>query len=128
MKVLVTERGDRPATFTKARHIAPEAAKYLADLFEKETFADSVLVVIDWTGDMSWNGEGAMPEEIRTPTMQIITEKWYNDISRRLRVDYVLDLEDLFGQDNATKDDLHEIVGNMEAKVREEEQKRGITE
>ena len=128
MKTLVTERGDRPATLTKARTIAPQAAKYLADLFAEETFADSVVIVIDWIGDMTWDEPTPMPAELKLPVMAVVTEKRYPQLdNKQLRVNYVLDLEDFFGQDNATKDDLHTIVQLTEQVVREEEQKKGIT-
>lgn len=128
MKVLVTERGNRPPTLTKARTIAPQAAKYLADLFEAKEFADSVVIVIDWIGDMTWDEPTPMPEELKLPVMVVVTEKRYPQLlNKQLRVNYVLDLEDFFGQDNATKDDLHTVVELTEQVVREEEQKKGIT-
>jgi hypothetical protein len=128
MKTLVTERGERPRMQTKARVIAPQAAKYLADVFEPKTFADSVVIVVDWVGDMTWDEPTPMPEELKLPVMVVITEKRYPQFgNRQLRVNYVLDLEDFFGQDNATKDDLHLLAQLMEEKVREEEQKKGIS-
>ncbi len=127
MKVLVTERGERPDLATKARVVAPQASKYLADLFFGETFADSATIVIDWLGDMAWNGDGPMPDELRQPVMLVYCEKRYPQYGNRLlRVEYVLDLEDFFGQDNATKDDLHEVVKNLEQKVHAEEQSKGL--
>lgn len=127
MKVLVTERGETDAIITKSRVVAPKAVEYLSKLFEAETFADSAVIVIDWLGDMTWNGEGDMPQELRTPAMVVFTEKWYHDINSRLKVDLVLDLEEFFGADNASKDDLHEVVQILHDRVREEEAKRGIT-
>lgn len=126
MKVLATERGETDAIITKSRVVAPKAVEYLSKLFHEETFADTAVIVIDWLGDMMWDGEGDMPQELRTPAMVVVAEKWYPDIKRRLRVDIVLDLEEFFGADNATKDDLHEVVQVLRDKVREEEAKRGI--
>lgn len=127
MRVFATERGERPDLATKARVVAPQAVKYLADLLADKTFADTATIVIDWLGDMSWNGEGDMPAELRTPAVLVACEKRYPQYGNRLlTVDYVLDLEDFFGADNATKDDLHEIVENLEARAREEEQKKGL--
>lgn len=126
MKVIAVERGDRPPVMTKARRIAPQAVKYLASLLEDHVFADAASIVIDWRGDMAWNGDGDMPEDLRTPAMVVVAEKRYPQINQRLEVDYVLDLEDFFGADNATKDDLHVIVENMRLRVLEEEQRRGI--
>lgn len=125
MKVLAIERGARPSMQTKARVVAPQAVQYLSSLMEDEVFADSVVIVVDWSGTLSWNGDGEMPAELRTPALLVVCEKLYPG-KGRLTVEYVLDLEDFFGQDNATKDDLHEIVENLRLKVREEEQKKGI--
>lgn len=127
MKVIVSEHGNRPSVMTKARVLAPQASKYLADQFAEKEFADSVVIVIDWEGDLFWQGEDNMPEELKTPIMAVICEKRYPMLGNKLlTVDYKLELEDFFGHDNATKDDLHEVVENMESKVRAEEAKRGI--
>jgi hypothetical protein len=125
MKVLVTEHGPRPSVMTKARVLAPQAAKHLADLFAEEEFADSVVIVVDWVGDLFWQGEGPMPEELKTPVMAVITEKRYPMFNNALlTVDYKLELEDFFGRDNATKDDLHEVVENMRSTAREQVERR----
>lgn len=125
MKVLATEHGQRPPVLTKARRIAPEAARYLASIFEDEVFADSAIIMIDWSGDRFWQGQEPMPADLKTPVMAVIVEKRYPMYNNALlTVDYKLELEDFFGHDNATKEDLHEIVENLKAKVREEENRR----
>lgn len=118
MRVSAVERGDRPATLTKARQIAPVAAKYIAKLLEEQDFATSAVVVLDWSGDWGWTEPVPMPEEWKVPIMYVAAEKWYPSINKWLTVDYRLELEDFFGKDNATKDDLHEIVENLEEKIR----------
>lgn len=124
MNVLSVERGERPATMTKARIIAPQAVKYLSSLLEDEVFADKVAIVVDWRGDMAWSQEGEMPADMRQPCVLIETYKWYPQHNAGLRVDLRLDIEDFFGADNATKDDLHEVVEALRTKVREEENRR----
>src|SRR5574339_755666 len=125
MNVIVTESGGRPSVMTKARVIAPQAAKYLADLFGEETFADNAAIVVDWEGDLFWKGEGPMPEELKTPVMLIeVTKRYPMYNNALLTLDYRLELEDFFGQDNATKDDLHEIVESFKTKLLEQENRR----
>lgn len=125
MNVIVTESGKRPSVMTRARVLAPQAAKYLADLFGEETFADNAAIVVDWEGDLFWNGEGRMPEELKTPVMLVeVTKRYPMYNNALLTLDYRLELEDFFGQDNATKDDLHEIVEGFKTKLREQENRR----
>lgn len=124
MKVIVAERGSRPSALTKARIIAPQAVIFLGKQLEDKAFADIANVVIDWDGDLAWNGPEPMPEDMRQPVVIVEVHKYYPQINRWLRVDYKLDLEDFFGQDNATSDDLFEVIENLERKVREEEAKR----
>ena len=124
MKVIVAERGDRPVTLTKARQIAPQAVIFLGKQFEDRTFADIANIVIDWEGDLAWNGPEPMPEDMRVPVLIVEVHKYFPQINRWLRVDYKLDLEDFFGRDEARSDDLFEVIENLEAKVREEEGKR----
>ncbi len=127
MKAIVVERGDRPDLQTKSRVIAPQAAKYLADKFESMTFADSASIVLDWVGDLNWSGDGAMPVELLLPVMMVVCEKKYPAYGgRTLRVDYVLEMEDFFGHDNATKDDLDEIINNLEQRIHQEEKLKGL--
>ncbi len=121
MKVIAVEKGERPALMTKARTIAPQAVKYISSLLEDEVFADSAILVIDWVGDMGWSGDGPMPDEFKLPILFVAVEKWYPQWNARLTVDYKLELEDFFGADNATKDDLHEVVENLRTKVYEQE-------
>lgn len=127
MKVLAVENGQRPSLMTKARLVAPQAAKFLASQLEDHVFADSAIIVIDWKGDFGWDkSQGEMPTELLTPIMFVATEKWYPQWNARLTVDYKLDLEDFFGADNATSDDLLEVIENLEARVHEmEKQKSG---
>ena len=119
MKVAAAERGDRPELLTKSRQIAPQAAVYLAKALEEKTFADSALIVIDWLGDFNWQGTGPMPDELRLPAMIIIVEKRVPGVGR-MKIEVPLELEDMFGQDNASKDDLDWIVMSLEQQVASE--------
>lgn len=126
MDVLVTERGDRPDVLTKARVIAPQAAKFFADRMHEQKFADRAVIVLDWLGDYHWEGDGPMPEELRLPAMYIYVEKWYPQIGERLTTDLALDIEDMFGRDEAKADDLEEVGQLLAEKVRSEEKRRGL--
>ena len=126
MRVLVTERGERPGVLTKARVIAPQAAKYLADRLEPQTFADQAVIVLDWVGDYHWAGDVPMPEELKLPAMYIIVEKWFPQIGQWLKVDQALDIESMFGRDDATSDDLEEVGRQIAEKVSSERQRKGL--
>jgi hypothetical protein len=126
MKVAAAERGERPKVLTKSRKIAPQASIYLAKALEDKTFADSALIVIDWIGDFNWQGSGPMPEELRLPAMIIIVEKRVPGVGQ-MKIEIPLELEDMFGQDNASKDDLDWIVMSLEDHVVSEIQKRRST-
>jgi hypothetical protein len=125
VKIISVERGDRPATMTRARIIAPQAVKFLSSLLEDEAFADKAAIVIDWRGDMAWSGEGEMPDDLKQPALLIEVTKTYPGVGT-LTVPWILDLEDLFGQDNATSNDLYEIVNVLRERVFSEEQRKGI--
>lgn len=127
MRVIVTERGERPYLHTKARIITPQAAAWFADRLFDQTFADQASIVIDWTGDYHWKGEGPMPEELRAPAMYIFVEKWYPQIEQWLIVDLALDIESMFGRDEAKSDDLEEVGKQLADKVRAEAARKGIT-
>ena len=126
MRVLVTERGERPDLLTKARVIAPQAAKFLADRLEPQTFADQAVIVLDWSGDYHWTADVPMPEELKLPAMYIIVEKWFPQIEQWLKVDLALDIEDMFGRDDATADDLEEVGKQLAEKVSSERQRKGL--
>ena len=126
MRVLVTERGDRPHLYTKARVITPEAAKWFANRLSEQKFADQASIVIDWSGDYHWQGDSEMPEELRLPAMYIICEKWYPQIEQWLKVDIALDIESMFGTDDAKSDDLEEVGKQLADKVRAEATRKGL--
>lgn len=126
MRVIVVERGERPALMTKARVIAPQAAKFFADRLETQTFADQASIVLDWMGDYHWNSDTPMPEELRLPAMYIVAEKWYPQIEQWLKVDVALDVESMFGRDDAKADDLEEVGQQLAEKVRSEEKRKGL--
>lgn len=127
MKVIVTERGERPQLMTKARVITPQAAKFFADRLFEQNFADQASIVIDWIGDYHWTGDDKMPEDLRTPAMYIACEKWYPQIEQWLRVDIALDIESMFGRDDAKSDDLEEVGRQLAEKVRAEANRKGLT-
>jgi len=124
MRVIAVERGERPATQTRARIIAPQAVKFLASLLEDQAFADQAGIVLDWKGDLAWSGDSEMPAELRQPIVWIEVNKRFPHLGKTLNVDYKLDIEQTFGGDQANRDDLFEIVENLRERVRQEEQKR----
>ena len=127
MRVIVTERGERPYLLTKARVITPQAAQHFADRLFEQTFADQAAIVIDWKGDYHWKGDEPMPEELRFPALYIFVEKWFPQKEAWLTVDVALDIESMFGRDDATADDLEEVGKQLADKVRSEAQRKGLT-
>lgn len=126
MRVVVTENGERPSIMTRARVLAPQGAIYLANLLEDEVFADTAGIVIDWTGSAGWAGDGPVPDDIRKEIMWVEVQKYYPQVGRTFRADLKLDLDDFFGQDNATGEDLHEVVEVLRKRVYDEESRKGL--
>ena len=123
MKVLAKEEGKRPYTMTKARKYAPAAVIHLGRLLETEDFADSAVILLDWDGDLFLEG---LPKDMQTPTIHIIVEKFYPQYKKnnRLSLDAHLDVEEMFGHDNATPDDLREVVESFKTQVEKQEARR----
>ena len=129
MSVLAKEVGERPVLMTQARRFAPAAVVHLGRLFEQENFADSVVILLDWNGDVFWDTDnGPMPPELAKPAIHVVVEKSYPQYKKenRLTLDMRLDIEEMFGHDNATPDDLQEVVNAFKEQVRKQEARRTI--
>lgn len=127
MPVLAKEVGDRPALMTQARRFAPAAVVHLGRLLEQEDFADSAVILLDWNGDVFWDDSaGPMPPELKHPAIHVVVEKFYPEFktNNRLRLDQRLDIEEMFGHDNATPDDLQEVVNGFREQIRKQEARR----
>lgn len=97
MKVIVRELGKRPVLATAARLNAPQGAKALADLMAEEEFADLCVINIDW--------------ESIPPAMVVDIIGWYKDwAGEPLKLQWPIEIEDAFGQDNMDSGILRLIV------------------
>lgn len=102
MKVIVRENGSPGAVTTLGRLNARAGAKALADMLADEEFADLCDIVLDWIGD------GV------TSALIINTFKWYPQYGgKRLEHTWPLDIEDVFGFDNADNSLLRTIVKSL---------------
>lgn len=127
MRVLAKEEGERPTLMSKGRKNAPAAVIHLGRLFELEEFADSAVILLDWDGDLLWNeADGPIPDDMRVPAIHIVVEKEYPQwkVNNRLRLDQRLDIEEMFGHDNATPDDLNEVVEGFKTQIAKQEARR----
>lgn len=112
MKTIYREAGDRPAVATSARLNAPQAAKALCDMLAEQDWADMCVITTDWVGDGF------------TPVMELYTIKWSIEHGgRRIEHRWNIDIEEAFGEDNMTNPLLHQIVRDIEEKMREAEQR-----
>ena len=110
MRVIATEVGTRPYLMTKARRFAPQGIRVLADTFERFTFADSAIIVLDWS-----NVLGLQPEQAAKPIVAILTEKFHD--GRWLNVSLNVDVEETFGNDDFMANDIIEVIKIMEQKT-----------
>jgi hypothetical protein len=111
MEVMVQEVGDRPVLLTNSRRFAPQGAVILGQLLERFRFADYGFVTLDWSNEL-----GLQPEAIAKPIVLVETVKRVGD--RWLRVSsQPLDVEQTFGMDEITADDLFSIVKSLEEKT-----------
>ena len=129
MQVIAKEEGNRPALMTKARRFAPAAVVHLGRLLEQEKFADTAVILLDWNGDLGWDdSQGPMPHDMKTPAIHVIVEKDYPQFktNNTLTMTQRLEIEEMFGDDNATPDDLQIVVDGFREQVRKQEARRGI--
>jgi hypothetical protein len=80
--------------------------RVLADLLGRFDFADVATVSLDWS-----NVLGRQPDEIAIPILYVEVVKFHADAgNNKLAVEVRLDVEDLFGNDSITAQQLVEIV------------------
>jgi hypothetical protein len=89
---------------------APQGLRFLADALATKEFADAASVALDWTNEL-----GLQPDEAWRPVLIVETIKFVGQ--QRLVVTVRLDVDDLFGGDNISIEDLWRIVNQMEDKT-----------
>jgi hypothetical protein len=97
MRVRVAEAGDRPMLATAARLNAPQGAQVLADVMHDLDFCDDVLLTLDWEKN----------------ALAVSAVKIYPDIRRRADIDFVVDMEDAFHQDNFSREIAMGIIDHL---------------
>lgn len=110
MHVIAAEYGDRPLVWTKARRFAPQGLRVLADVLERFEFADVGAVVLDWSNVLE-----RQPDEAAKPIIIVQTVKFVGP--KNLQVEVRLDVDDIFGNDDITAENLLDVVQQMERKT-----------
>lgn len=115
MFVSIKEVGTRPALLTKARMNAPQGAKAIADTIYDSNICDRAILMIDWDGDSLWDtaSKGPMPEEMKRPLFIIYADKYYSNVNRYASIEIPLDMEEVFGQDNFTREIAMELAQHI---------------
>ncbi len=121
MEAVAFETGLPSKVTTNARRFARQGAVILAELLEHCSFADTSSVIIDW--DDSFNRQ---PEGAAKPVMYVVAVKEIRavEVNPFVRVEVRLDIEDLFGNDNITAENLVGLVSEMETSMNEAIAKR----
>lgn len=113
MKTIVREAGERPVLATPARMNAPQGARALADLLSEEDYCDLCILTIDWEGDGF------------TPVLTVFAVKWYiKGGGVRLQVEWNIDIDDAFEQDNMDNGILRQIVYDLGEFIHQKEEER----
>ena len=122
MNVAAVELGDRPALFTKSRRFAPEGVKVLAEVLSHMQFASDGIIILDWTNQLD-----LQPEAVAIPVVVVRTIKHFPEWEQSLTVEVRLDVEDLFGNDNVTAENLLDIAQSIESSFIEAVERRRTT-
>jgi hypothetical protein len=113
VKALLRQHGPVPSDKMHLYRNALAGGKVIVDLMENETYADLCTITLDFEGDGI------------TPVMNIHTTKWVPRYSpQNLQHVWNLDMDEVFGQDNADNSLLRQIVRDIEYAMRAEEEAR----
>jgi hypothetical protein len=113
MKAILRQHGAVPPSTGNLYRNAVAGAKVLVDLLATEDYADLCTITLDFEGDGF------------TPVMNIHTIKWVPQYSpQNLQHVWNLDMDEVFGQDNADHNLLRQIVRDIEYAMRAEEEAR----
>jgi hypothetical protein len=106
---------------TAARRFAPQGARLLAETLGHMNFATDGIVIIDWQNKL-----GLQPKEVAKPVMIVRAAKVVPEFltNNMVTVEIRLDIEDLFGNDEVTADNLLDAVQQMAKKMEETIQRR----
>lgn len=115
MKVIVRENGDPGSVVTQTRMNARNGSKTLADVLSEIDSIDLCVITLDWTGDTF------------TSAVTIEAWKWNPAWRERIKMDpWVINLKDLFEDDNADLELFLDIREAMKDLFRDMERQKGI--
>ena len=113
MKAILRQNGKVPPDKFHMYRNSLAGAKVLVDLMSEETFADLCVITLDFEGDGF------------TPVVMIHTIKWVPRYApHNLQHEWPIDMDEVFGQDNADHNLLRQIVRDIEFAMRAEEEAR----
>jgi hypothetical protein len=113
LKAIVQQFGDIPESRHGMARNAFAGAKVLCDLLAEKDFADLCTITLDFYGDGF------------TPVVELHTTKWVPRYSpQNLQHVWSIDMDEVFGQDNADNALLRQIVSDVEYAMRAEEEAR----
>jgi len=113
LNIAAVELGERPVLFTNARRFAPEGVKVLGEVLSHMEFATDGIIILDWTNQLN-----EQHDAIAIPVLVIRVAKVFPEFGEgaMLTVEVRLDVEDLFGQDSVTAENLLDITQQIEQK------------
>jgi hypothetical protein len=113
VKAILRQQGAVPPHSGNLYGNAVAGAKVLVDLLASKGFADICTITLDFEGDGF------------TPVMNIHTVKWTPRYSpSNLQHVWNIDMDEVFGQDNADNSLLRQIVNDIEFAMKSEEEAR----
>lgn len=115
MNVVVVQAGEQPAILTQSRRFAPQGAALLGETLGRLDFAENAFIVLDWS-----NSLGLQPEEVAKPVLIVRVSRRVSSVvapNNLLTVEVRLDVDDLFGDDNITANNLVDIVEQIRNKM-----------
>lgn len=85
----------------------------MAEVLERLQFAEDGIVILDWDNSLA-----LQPEEVAIPVIIIRASGVVREVGddQRLTVEIRLNVEDLFGRDEITAEEILDVVHQMEAK------------
>lgn len=113
MDVQVIEAGNRSTVTSKARRFAPQGVIVLGQLLERMEFADNAFVALDWSNELGLNPSG----DTKPIVYVRVAKRTFFDKKPVITTEVRLDVEDLFGTDSMTAENLLMVVQQIADKM-----------
>lgn len=130
MRVKSWEEGNRPTILTRARQQAPQARAAMTQMLASQDWAHMAFIVLDWTGLIAFiDGDGRSQDlppgalDKSLPVMYIQVIKSMPQYGGSIVVEHRLDIDDVFGGNVITGDDLAGLILQLKEEVAERERR-----